>query len=141
MRKWKTRLETWNKGQKVTVRWIEILRGFLQEDSYSAVGFCIFDIRVCKLPQKSGGNRMGELGNINVGRTLSLFVNDLKQQQESYKVYIDVNEIIVKARHDNGASYRVSKCAEILFEHEKMVRAEELPVFEERMETMDPNNN
>ena len=84
---------------------------------------------------------MGELGNINVGRTLSLFVNDLKQQQESYKVYIDVNEIIVQARHDNGASYSVSKCAEILLEHEKMVRAEELPVFEERMETMDPNNN
>ena len=32
MSEWKTRLEIWSEGQKVTSRWIEILFGFLQEE-------------------------------------------------------------------------------------------------------------
>ena len=32
MSKWKARLEVWNKGEKVTSRWIEILFWFLQGD-------------------------------------------------------------------------------------------------------------
>ncbi len=39
MGKWKTRLEIWNGGQKMTSRWIQILCRFLQGDSYSPVGF------------------------------------------------------------------------------------------------------
>ena len=30
MRKWKTRLEIWSDGEKMTSRWIQILCGFLQ---------------------------------------------------------------------------------------------------------------
>ena len=41
MSKWKIQLEICNEGEKVTSRWIEILRGFLQGDSYSPVGLCI----------------------------------------------------------------------------------------------------
>ena len=36
MGKWKTRLEIWNGKDKVTSRWIQILGGFLQGDSYSS---------------------------------------------------------------------------------------------------------
>ena len=39
MVKWKTRLEVWNDGQKQVSRWIQIVCGFLQGDSYSPVGF------------------------------------------------------------------------------------------------------
>ena len=35
--KWKTRLEVWNGNEKMTSRWIRILCGFLQGDSYSPV--------------------------------------------------------------------------------------------------------
>ena len=52
--------------------------GFLQDDSYSLVGFCISEIPVCKLLQKSKGYRMGQPGQRDVKRTHSLFVDDLK---------------------------------------------------------------
>ena len=52
-----------------------------------------------------------------------------------------MNENIVQASLDIGAFYGVAKCAEIVFERRKMVRGEGLPVLEERMKTMDPDEN
>ena len=52
-----------------------------------------------------------------------------------------VNEMIVQASHDTGACYGVSKCAEIVFERGKMIKGEGLPVLQERMKTMDPDDN
>ena len=46
MSKWKTRPEIWNEGDKVTSRWIEILCGSLQGDSYSPDGFCISEMQM-----------------------------------------------------------------------------------------------
>ena len=43
----KTRLEIWSKGEKMTSRWINIMCGFLQGDSYSALGFCISETPGC----------------------------------------------------------------------------------------------
>ena len=141
MSKWKTRLEIWNGSEKVTSRWIRILCGFLQGDSYSPVGFCISEIPVCILLQHSRGYRMGEPGNRVVKRTHSLFVDDLKVYQESHQALKIVNEIIVQASHDTGACYGASKCAEIIFKNGKMVKGEGLQVLEERMKTMDPDEN
>ena len=84
---------------------------------------------------------MREPGNRIVHRTNSLFVDDMKQYQESHKTLKDMNEIIVQASHDTGACYGVSKCAEIVFEHGKMTKGEGLQVLEERVKTMDPNEN
>ena len=53
----------------------------------------------------------------------------------------DVNEIIVQTSHDTGACFRVRKCAEIVFEHGKMVRGEGLQVLDEHMASMDPDKN
>ena len=78
---------------------------------------------------------MGGPGNRVVKRTHSLFVDDLKVYQESH------NAFIVQASHNTGVCYGVSKCAEVIFEHGKMVRGEGLQVLEERMKTMDPNEN
>ena len=141
MKKWKTRIEIWNEGRKVTGRWINILCGFLQGDSYSPVGFCISEIPVCLLLQQSKGYRMGPPGQRDIKRTHSLFVDDLKQYQENHKALKDVNEIIVQASHDTGACYGVAKCAEIVFERGKMVKGEGLEVLEERMNAMDPDEN
>ena len=76
-----------------------------------------------------------------VKRTHSLFVDDLKVYQESHKALKIVNEIIVQASHDTGACYGVSKCAEIIYQNGKMVRGEGLQVLEERMKTMNPDEN
>ena len=84
---------------------------------------------------------MGEPGNGVVKRTHSLFVDDLKVYQESHQALKIVNEIIVQASHDTGACYGVSKCAEIIFKNGKMVKGEGLQVLEERMKTMDPDEN
>ena len=142
MEKWKTRLEIWSRGEKLTSRWIDISCGFLQEDSYSPAGFCISEIPVCLLLQQSKGYRMGLPGCRDISRTHSLFVDDLKQYQEIiHETLKDVNEIIVQESHDTGACYGVAKCAEIVFERGKMVRGEGLQVLEERMESMDPDKN
>ena len=141
MGKWKTRLEIWNGSEKMTSRWIRILCGFLQGDSYSPVGFCITEIPVCILLQHSRGYRMGEPGNRVIKRTHSLFVDDLKVYQQSHKALKIVNEIIVQASHDTGACYGVSKCAEIIYQNGKMVRGEGLQVLEERMKTMNSEEN
>ena len=84
---------------------------------------------------------MGEPGNRDVSRTHSLFVDDLKQYQENHKALKDVNDIIVKTSHDTAACYGVSICAEVVFERGRMVKGEGLPVLDERMETMDPDEN
>ena len=65
----------------------------------------------------------------------------MKQYQESHEIIKQVNEIIVQASHDTGACYGVAKGAEIVFERGKMIRGEGLPVLEERMKTMDPEEN
>ena len=84
---------------------------------------------------------MGEPGNRVVKRTHSLFVDNLKVYQESHNALKIVNETIVQASHDTGACYGVSKCAEIIFQNGKMVRGEGLQVLEERMKTMNPDEN
>ena len=65
----------------------------------------------------------------------------MKQYQESHEIIKEVNKIIVQASLDTGACFGVAKCAEIVFEHGKMVRGEGLPVLEERMKTMDSDEN
>ena len=84
---------------------------------------------------------MGAPGNWSISRTHSLFIDDLKQYQESHEIIKEVNEIIVQASLDTGACYGVAKCAEIVLERGKMVRGEGLPVLEGRMKTMDPDEN
>ena len=96
---------------------------------------------MCKLLQQSKGYRMGAPGSLSISRTHSLFIDDLKQYQESHEIIKNVNEIIVQASLDTGACYGVAKCAEIVFERGKMVRGEGLPVLEERMKTTDPDEN
>ena len=51
----------------------------------------------------------------------------------------EINEVIVQASLDTGACYGVSKCAEIVFERGKMVKGEGLQVLQERMKTLDPD--
>ena len=65
---------------------------------------------------------MGESGNRDVSRTHSLFVDDLKVYQESHSLLKEINDVIVQVSLDTGACYGVSKCAEIVFEHGKMVK-------------------
>ena len=84
---------------------------------------------------------MGEPGNRIMKRTHSLFVDNLEVYQEGQNALKNVNEILVQASHDTVACYEVSKCAKIIFEHGKMVRAEGLQVLEERMKTMEPYEN
>ena len=167
MELWKTRLEIWSKGEKITsgwiniscgflqgdsyspvgfciseiCGWINISCGFLQGDSYSPVGFCISEIPVCRLLQWSRGYRMGPPGGRDVSQTHSLFVDDFKVYQESHEILKEVNEAIIQASHDTGACYGISKCAEIIFERGKMIKGEGLEVLEERMKTMDPDEN
>ena len=126
MELWNTRLEIWSRGEKIASRWINISCGFLQGDSYSPVGFCISEIPVCQLLQQNRGHRMGLPGSRDVSRTHSLFADDLKVHQESHEILRDLNQVIVQASHNKGACYEVSKCAEIIFERGKMVRAERL---------------
>ena len=68
-----------------------------------------------------------------------MFVDDFKVYQESHNLLKEINEVIVQASLDTGACYGVSKCAEIVFERGKMVKGEGLQVLQERMKTLDPD--
>ena len=96
---------------------------------------------MCRLIKNTRGYRIGKPGERRLKRTHSLFIDDLKVYQEIHKRLEVVNEMIVQARHDTGACYEVSKCAEIVFEKVKMIKGEGLPVLQERMKTIDSNDN
>ena len=141
MKKWKTRLEVWDESKKYVSRWINISCGFLQGDSYSPVGFCLTEIPICILLSQTRGYRMGPPGERKVKRTHSLFIDDLKVYKESHQQLQAVNEILVQASNDTGACYGISKCAEIVFKHGKMVKGDGLMVLDERMRALDPDEN
>ena len=61
--------------------------------------------------------------------------------QESHKTLKDVNEMIVQASNYTGACYRVTKCAEAVFERGKMVKGEGSQVLNQKMKTIDPDEN
>ena len=82
--------------KKSISRWIDIMCGFLQGDSYSPVDHCISEIPLCKLIQESKGYRMGKPRKRDVKHTHSLFVDDLKVHQENHKTLKVVNEIIIQ---------------------------------------------
>ena len=141
MRKWKITLGIWKDGEKSISRWIDIMRHFLQGNSCSPVGFCISEIPICQLFQESKWYRMRQPGKKNLKCTHSFFLHDLKVYQESHKNLKDVNEVIVQAINDTSACYRATKCAEVVFERRKMVKGEGLQVLNERMKTIDPDEN
>ena len=69
----------------------------------------------------------------------TLFVDDLEVYQESHNLLKEINEVIVQESLDTGACYGVSKCAEIVFKHGKMVKSKGLRMLEERMKALDPD--
>ena len=115
--------------------------GFLQGGSHLPVGSCKSEIPVCKLLQESKGYRMEQPEKKDVQCTHSLFVDDLKLYQKNHKTLKDVNEMIVKASNDTGECYGVVECAEVVFERDKMVKDEGLQVLNERINTIDPDDN
>ena len=138
---WKTRLEVNDGGEIKTSRWVRILKGFLQGDSYLPVGFCLTEKPIAMLLDEPEGYKLGQLGRRCIKRTYSLFINDVKVYQENHQKLEITNETIVKASMDTGACYGVKKCAEIVFRKGKMVKRERLPVLQEKMKALDPEKN
>ena len=141
MKGWKTRLEVTQNGKVKTSRLLNIMKGFLQGDSYAPVGFCLTAVPVSMLLEETDGYKMGQKDEERVKRTHSLFIDDLKTYQENQQKLEIANETIVKASMDTGACYGVKKCAEIVFKKGKMIKGEGLTVLEEKMEALDPNKN
>ena len=83
MKGWKTRLEVTQNGKVKTSRLLNILKGFLQGDSYAPVGFCLAEVPVSMLLEDTDGCKMGQKDEERVKRTHSLFIDDLKTYQES----------------------------------------------------------
>ena len=115
--------------KKKTSRWINIRRGFFPEDSFSPVGFCLIEVPVAMLMEQSDGYMMGPPVNRNLTRTHSLFISGLKVYQQNHEKLKMLNETTVKASQDTGACYEVKKCAEIVFDRRRMVKAEGLDVL------------
>ena len=138
MKKWKTRLEIRSDREKMTSQWIQILCGFLQGDNYSPVRFCISEIPVCILLQHSCGRARQSYHEKNTqlacGQSKGVYTKKITMHQR-----ISTRLLYKPATTPEPAI--VSKCAKIIFEHGKMVEGKGLQVLEERMKTMDPNEN
>ena len=59
IKKWKTLLEVRNGSKLLWTRWVNIKKEFLQEDTYTPVGFCCLEITVMMLLKESDGYKMG----------------------------------------------------------------------------------
>ena len=146
---WKTNLEVNDGGEIRTSRWIRTLKGLLQGDSYSPVGFCLTEMPIVMLLDETKGNKLCQLGRRCIKRKHSLFIEDQKVYYENHQRLEIANETIVKATMDTivkasmdtGACYGVKKCAEIVFRKGKMVKEEGLSVLEEKMKALDPEKN
>ena len=138
---WKTKVEVNDSGEITTSRWIRILKGFLQGDSYSPVGFCLTEKPIAMLLNETEGCKLDQPGRRCIKRTHSLFIDDLKVYQENRQKLEIANDTIVKARMDTGACYGVKKCAEIVFRKGNIVKGEGLSVLEEKMKALDPEKN
>ena len=141
MNGWKTRLEVKTNKEVLLSRWINIKKGFLQEDTYSPIGFCLTEIPVMMMLQETDGYKMGLPGDRQLKRTHSLFIDDLKTYQENHVKLELANNILVQASLDTGAMYGVKKCAKIIFERGKMVKGNGLQIMGERIEALNPENN
>ena len=84
---------------------------------------------------------MGQPEQRDIKCTHSLFVDDLKVYQESYKTLKRVTEMIIQASNHTDSCYRVAKCTKIVFERGKMVKGEGLQVLNERMKTINLAKN
>ena len=60
MEGWKTRLEVNENGKVSTSRTINIVKGFLQGDSYSPAEFCLTKVPVAMLIEETDGYTMGQ---------------------------------------------------------------------------------
>ena len=127
---------------RVVSRLLDIKTGFLQVDSYAAIGFCLTEVPIAELIKKGKGYQIGinEQGEL-VSRTHSFIIDDLKLYAGSRLELETMNEIIVTASSDTGALYGVNKCVEIEVRYGKMVKGCGLEVLEERMKSLDPEKN
>ena len=139
IKRWRTKLIVFDNQKMTESSWIQFKRGLLQGDSLSAIAFCISEIPVGILLDKSRRYRMGAPGDRNVKRTHSLFIDDLKVYQENEEVLEMVNDTIVQASYDTGARYGVTKCAEAVFKGGNMVKGKGLNIMTEKMKSMDPD--
>ena len=58
MEGWQTRLEVIEDGKVLTSRKVNIKKRFLQEDSYSPVGFCLMAVPILMLIKETDVNTM-----------------------------------------------------------------------------------
>ena len=140
IKRWKTKLVMYNKEQLIESSWINFKRGLLQGDSLSAVTFCLSEIPVGMLIDKSKGYKMGQPGERSIKRTHSLFMDDLKLYQEDEQTLELVHDTIVQASLDTGARYGVKKCAEIVFNRGRIVKGKGLDIIGEKMKTFEPES-
>ena len=138
---WKTKLEVNDGGEIKTSRCIRILKGFLQGDSYSPMGFRLTEVTIAMLMDETEGYKLDQPGRRCIKRTRSLFIDDIKVFQKNHQILEIANEMFVKASMDTGACCGLKKCAEIVFRKGKMVKGEGLPVLEEKMKALDPQKN
>ena len=138
---WKVRFEVIDGGNKITSRWIDIKKGFLQGDTFSPVGFCCTEIPIMMLLEESDGYKMGPPGRRETKRTHSLFIDDLKIYQASHQKLKEMHELLVQASTDTGAAYGVKKCAEAMFKKGKMVKEEGFEIIGDKMKVMDPDKD
>ena len=93
------------------------------------------------LIEQSDEYMMGPPGNRNPKKTHSLFIDDLKVYQQNHEKLKMVSETFVKVSQDTGACYKITKCAKIVFNRRRMVKAEGLDVLAERIKGLNPEQN
>ena len=107
----------------------------------SQVGFCCTEIPVMMLLEESNGYKMDPPDEREIKCKQNLIINDLKSHQQNQQKLKMANEILLQASMGAGVIYGVKKCAEMVFKNGRIIKGERLQILQERMKTLDPNEN
>ena len=113
------------------------MKGLLIRDRYAPVRSYLTKVQVATVLEETNGCKMIQPGQQIVKGTHSLFVDDLKNKQESHLKLEIVCRIIVKTSTDTGACYSERKYAEMMFRGRAMIEGGRLTVLKDKMKALD----
>ena len=113
------------------------MKGLLIRDRYAPVRSYLTKVQVATVLEETNGYKMIQPGQQIVKGTHSLFVDDLKNKQESHLKLEIVWGVIVKTSTDTGACYSERKCAEIVFRGRTMIEGGRLTILKDKMKALD----
>ena len=136
----KTQLVIKNGNEKIISRWIRFKKGFYQGDNLSLARFFISEIPLERKLDQRPGYQLGPRNNRGPKITHFYFIDYLKVVESNEKELQETDKTVTGVSQDNGVTFGVSKCAEIVYKRGKITWEEGLQIDNSKAECLDPKS-